>query len=147
MLNDPVFAEVKKKWIENNHKLSVNEDPRITPIGKIIRRIDFDELAQLINVFRGEMSLVGPRAIFKHEMEEYIKTYPSLKKEFDNGFFYVRPGITGIWQIQPSKDDIPIVERVRMEAEYGRNHTLKDYILILIKTPFAIARDIYNAIK
>lgn len=73
------------------------EDPRITPIGKIIRASSVDEFPQLINVLKGEMSLIGPRAYREEELQEYEKKYPHTKK-YINDIRSVKPGITGLWQ-------------------------------------------------
>ena len=136
MLNNPIFKDLKKKWIANQHKLPINEDVRITPIGRIIRRTDLDELAQVFNVLKGEMSIVGPRAIFEHEMNEYVKEYPDLREAFKH-YFDVKPGITGIWQVS-GRNSIPIPERIKMEAEYAKRRNILEDILILLKTPLVV---------
>jgi Undecaprenyl-phosphate galactose phosphotransferase WbaP len=81
-------AEIKKEW-EQNHKLA--KDPRITGIGRFLRRTSIDEFPQLINILKGEMSLVGPRPIVDEEKEKYGEDF--------NRIFSVRPGLTGLWQV------------------------------------------------
>jgi len=81
-------AEIKKEW-EQNHKLA--KDPRITGIGRFLRRTSIDEFPQLINILKGEMSLVGPRPIVDEEKEKYGENFDRI--------FSVRPGLTGLWQV------------------------------------------------
>ena len=136
MLHNPTFRKIKEKWIANQHKLPIKDDIRITPIGRITRRTDLDELAQVFNVLKGEMSIVGPRAIFEHEMKEYIKEYPETKKYFEH-YFDVKPGITGVWQVS-GRNNIPTPERIKMESEYAQRKNLWDDIVVILKTPFVM---------
>ena len=100
-------------------------DPRVTPIGEFLRRTSLDELPQIFNVLKGEMSLVGPRPIVQEEVPRYgihIKKYYSVK-----------PGITGLWQVS-GRSDISYSERVALDVEYVVNRNLLKDIQILIKT-------------
>lgn len=108
---------------ENNHKLK--DDPRITRVGKFLRKTSIDELPQLINVLRGDMSLVGPRMI----------SFPELAKfgEWQDCILEVRPGITGLWQVS-GRSDLEYSERVRMNVYYVNNRSLMLDMGILAKT-------------
>ncbi len=119
--NKPLFA----KYVANNYKLEGDEDPRITRIGKFIRRTSLDELPQLINVLRGEMSLVGPRPIIYEELEEYGE------QSFD--FLSVKPGVTGYWQIK-GRSNVGYPERKDLELHYVYNQSLRLDFYILFKT-------------
>lgn len=114
--------EAQKEW-EEEYKLK--NDPRVTRIGRFLRRTSLDELPQFFNVLRGEMSLVGPRPIVKGEIPKY--------EEYINDYYLVRPGITGIWQVS-GRNDIDYPERVRMDSWYTRNWSLWIDIVILLKT-------------
>lgn len=106
-----------------NHKLK--DDPRITRVGGVLRKFSLDELPQLFNVLRGEMSLVGPRMISPEEMSKY--------ERWDMNLLTVRPGITGLWQVS-GRSDVSYEERVRMDMRYIRNWTIWLDIQILIQT-------------
>lgn len=114
--------EAKIEW-EKDHKLK--NDPRITAIGHLIRNTSLDELPQLWNVIRGEMSLVGPRPIVDAELEKYG----------DDVAYYlmVRPGMTGLWQVS-GRNDVDYERRVYFDSWYVKNWSLWNDIVILIKT-------------
>ena len=112
----------KEEW-EKEFKLK--DDPRITKMGKILRKTSLDELPQLINVIKGEMSLVGPRPIIKDEIEKY--------GEFFADFCLVPPGITGVWQVN-GRSDTTYEERVQMDSWYVRNWSPWVDIVYLLKT-------------
>ena len=117
--SDPQAAE---EW-KSKQKLS--HDPRVTAIGGSLRRSSIDELPQLINVLRGEMSLVGPRPVTTDEMARYGR---------DAAFYLsARPGLTGVWQIS-GRNDVSYAERVRMDAEYCRTWTLLGDVSIMLRT-------------
>ena len=97
----------------------------MTPIGEFLRRTSLDELPQIFNVLKGEMSLVGPRPIVKEEVPRYGK---HIKK-----YYSVKPGITGLWQVS-GRSDISYPERVALDVEYVVNRNLLKDIKILIKT-------------
>jgi lipopolysaccharide/colanic/teichoic acid biosynthesis glycosyltransferase len=108
----------------------LQNDPRITPIGAVIRKTSIDELPQLFNVLRGEMSLVGPRMISPPELEKYSAAWI---------FKSVKPGITGYWQIK-GRQRVSYAERVEMDTFYVNNWTLGLDVRILLSTPFAVLR-------
>lgn len=109
----------------------LKNDPRVTPVGQVLRKTSLDELPQLINVIKGEMSLVGPRPIVQAEMELYgaqITHYLSVK-----------PGITGPWQVG-GRTDTSFSKRIELDAEYARNVGLMLDLKILAKTVPAVLR-------
>lgn len=107
----------------NNHKL--RQDPRVTRVGKVLRRTSIDELPQLLNVFRGEMSLVGPRMI----------SFPELAKfgPWQGKILAVKPGITGLWQVN-GRGELNYDQRVRMNVYYVDNRSFLLDLKILAKT-------------
>jgi exopolysaccharide biosynthesis polyprenyl glycosylphosphotransferase len=124
MLNDYLAAhpQYREEW-EHEHKLK--NDPRITPIGRWLRKTSIDELPQLWNVLCGEMSLVGPRPIVTAEVAKYdSKIGP---------YCNVLPGITGMWQIS-GRNDTTYAQRVELDSYYARNCSLWLDVFILVKT-------------
>ena len=119
--------ELRKEW-EQNHKLK--NDPRITKIGKFLRKTSLDELPQIFNVLKGDMAFVGPRPVTKEELNKFYK---------ENKKFYcmVKPGITGLWQVS-GRNDISYEERVQIDKWYVINWSLWLDVIILIKTFKAI---------
>jgi lipopolysaccharide/colanic/teichoic acid biosynthesis glycosyltransferase len=109
----------------------MKDDPRITRVGRIIRRLSIDELPQLINVFKGDMSLVGPRPLPIKEAEECVGTADMRHM--------VQPGITGLWQIL-GRSDIPYEEMMQLDYLYVTNWTLRWDIKIILRTTIAIVR-------
>ncbi len=114
--------ELKKEWSEN---FKLKNDPRVTRIGKFLRKYSLDELPQLINVIRGEMSLVGPRPIVDSEMHYYGDVL--------GPYTWVRPGITGLWQVS-GRSDTTYAERVHLDEYYIRNWSIWLDIIVLVKT-------------
>jgi exopolysaccharide biosynthesis polyprenyl glycosylphosphotransferase len=119
-----------KAEFEKNFKLK--DDPRITSIGKILRKTSLDELPQLVNVLRGEMSLVGPRMITSEEVAKYGKRRMNL--------LTVKPGISGLWQVS-GRSDVNYEERVRLDMYYIRNYTVWQDIQIILQTFPALLRN------
>ncbi|SFJ63828.1 MULTISPECIES: sugar transferase [unclassified Bacillus (in: firmicutes)] len=114
-----------KKYIDNNYKLEPEEDPRITNLGRFLRKTSLDELPQFINVLKGEMSLVGPRPVVQEELKEYGS------KTAD--FLSVSPGLTGYWQVS-GRSNVGYPERVDLELHYVYNASLFFDIKILFLT-------------
>lgn len=121
--------ELYQKYLENNYKLEPHEDPRITNLGRFLRKTSLDEIPQLINVLKGEMSLVGPRPVVEEELIEY--------KERVNDFLSVKPGITGYWQVS-GRSNIGYPERVDFELYYVYYRSIWLDIKILILTVFQV---------
>jgi undecaprenyl-phosphate galactose phosphotransferase len=115
-------AEARVEW---QNDLKLRNDPRVTTIGKLLRRTSIDELPQLLNVLKGEMSIVGPRPIIVAETEKYDNDI--------SHYYRVRPGITGLWQVS-GRNDVTYSERVRMDSWYVRNWSLWHDIMIVCKT-------------
>jgi lipopolysaccharide/colanic/teichoic acid biosynthesis glycosyltransferase len=118
----------RAEW-ERDHKLT--DDPRITPIGHFLRRTSLDELPQLFNVLRGEMSLVGPRPITLAELPRYGQVRWH--------YLSVRPGMTGLWQVS-GRNDTTYDERVELDREFVEQHSLKLRISILLRTLRVVIR-------
>ncbi len=114
--------EAAKEW-EETHKLK--HDPRVTKIGAFLRKTSLDELPQLFNVIRGQMSLVGPRPIVDEEVIKY--------DVFFSDYTMVRPGMTGLWQTS-GRSDTSYSRRVRLDAWYVRNWNIWLDISLLVKT-------------
>jgi len=113
---------IKTEW-EKNHKLQ--NDPRVTGLGKILRRTSMDEFPQLINVLGGEMSLVGPRPIVDKEVEKYGEDYDRI--------FSIKPGMTGLWQVS-GRSDTGYNERVAYDTYYLQSWSVWLDLWILFKT-------------
>ncbi len=121
-----------KRYVDNDFKLPEDEDPRISPLGRFLRKSSLDELPQLVNVLRGEMSMVGPRPIVPAEIEHY-RPYTAL-------FLSVRPGITGLWQVS-GRSDVRYPERAFMDLDYiGNNSVLTDMSILVRTVPAVLAR-------
>lgn len=112
-------------------EFKLRDDPRVTPVGRLLRRLSIDELPQLVNVLRGEMSLVGPRMISEPELGRYGDDAARLLS--------VRPGLTGLWQVG-GRHALPASERVRLDLEYVERHSLWMDLAILARTLGAVVR-------
>lgn len=119
LMTDPA---AKLEW-EQGHKLKV--DPRVTRIGAFLRRTSLDELPQLFNVLRGDMSLVGPRPIVMAEVKRYGRYFPD--------YCSVRPGLTGLWQIS-GRSDTSYRRRVALDVTYCRSRSVGMDLRILFLT-------------
>jgi exopolysaccharide biosynthesis polyprenyl glycosylphosphotransferase len=136
--NDPKIHQLfmkqmiagKAKTGDGKPVYKMKDDPRITSIGKIIRRASLDELPQFINVLKGEMSLVGPRPPLPYEYREYDVWHRRRVLE-------IKPGITGLWQVR-GRSRVSFDEMVRLDLQYARGWSLWLDIQILLKTPAAV---------
>lgn len=126
--------KLKKEYQESSFKLK--DDPRITAIGKILRRYSIDEIPQLINVLIGDMSLIGPRAYQFDELKHQQNVYPGTKK-FVQTIIQARPGASGPWQVS-GRSFINFDKRVKMDAKYVKRRSILYDIWIIIKTPIAM---------
>jgi len=120
--------ELRAEW-ERNYKLK--KDPRITRIGRFLRRTSLDELPQFINVLRGEMSVVGARPIVGKELEEY---YKGNGEQSAGRYCSMKPGITGPWQVIKRSDIVNYQERVELDDWYVLNYSLRTDLKIIAKT-------------
>ena len=132
-----VDADKRKKELEAQNEMDgpvfkMKNDPRITRVGKFLRKISIDEMPQFINVFIGNMSLVGPRPPLPNEVEQYTD-YHRLR-------LIVTPGITCDWQIAHNRNDIPFDEWVEMDLNYIENRTALGDLKIIFKTPIAMLK-------
>ena len=116
-------SKAKEEW-EKTFKLK--NDPRITPIGKFLRKTSLDELPQFINVLKGEMSVVGPRPVVEEELKKYYKDKAELYKS-------VKPGVTGYWQVE-GRSDTDYNERIKMDEYYIKNRSFLMDLKIILKT-------------
>ncbi len=131
---DTKYKDIYEEYKKNNYKLK--NDPRITKVGKFIRKYSLDELPQFINVLKGDMSLVGPRAYYFDELDYYIAKKKKFKKDIQI-ITSIKPGITGVWQVS-GRSNIPFDKRIQIDLEYAMNYSIKQYFLILLKTPMAV---------
>lgn len=139
--NNDKFLKEKypKLWIKyknNDWKLAANEDPRITVIGKIIRATSIDEMPQFINILRGEMSLVGPRAYRDEELNEYAIKYPDTQKYIAD-IRSIKPGLTGPWQVS-GRNKLSFEKRAKLDSQYAHNRSISNELIIILKTPLAM---------
>ena len=117
------FTPAQKKEYAETFKLK--DDPRITKVGKFIRKTSLDELPQLFNILRGDMTIVGPRPIVTEELKYY--------GEYDKYYMAVKPGLTGLWQVS-GRSDTSYDERVELDMEYIKTRTILKDIYIMIMT-------------
>ena len=132
---DPRFKNVYMEKRKSGNYKPVN-DPRITPVGKFIRKHSIDEMPQLINVLRGEMSIVGPRAYLPDELQEQQKKFPGTQK-YVKEMLTVKPGITGFWQVN-GRSEVNFDKRIEMDAYYARKKSIVFDALIMLKTPMVM---------
>lgn len=125
-----LYEEYKKNcW-------KLNDDPRITKVGKLLRKASIDEMPQFFNVLRGEMSVVGPRAYVEDELKSESERYREVD-QYINRLLKVKPGITGPWQVS-GRNDIPWNVRAEMDADYAERRSILYDIRIILKTPLAM---------
>lgn len=125
-----------KKFKAGDWKLEAKDDPRITPLGRILRSLTIDEFPQIYNVLVGDMSMVGPRAYLKRELTEQVKKYPITKKHMDM-VMKVKPGITGLWQVS-GRNEVTFDKRAALDAQYVKDMSLWTDLTILFQTPKAM---------
>ena len=123
-----LYPSARLEW-QSNRKL--RDDPRVTVVGFALRRSSLDELPQLLNVLRGEMSLVGPRPIVEAETVHYGVHVAD--------YIRVRPGLTGLWQVS-GRSDTSYATRVQMDVDYVRRQSFARDLLILVKTLPAVVK-------
>lgn len=132
--DDPKFEGLYQKYKKGNYKL--RDDPRITKIGRFIRKHSLDEIPQLINVLNGEMSIVGPRAYYPDELAEQQEKYPHTKV-LVRVVLSVRPGITGAWQVS-GRSEVNFDKRIKIDSDYVRRRSIFYDMIIILKTPWAM---------
>jgi len=129
--SDHILASDRDLQYAYTQNFKLKSDPRITKLGRCLRKYSLDELPQLFNVLTGQMSLVGPRMITAPELARYGE-YKSL-------LMTVKPGLTGYWQVH-GRQDVSYEERVRMDVAYITHWTLKMDIQLLLLTPLRVIR-------
>lgn len=130
---DPKFKKAyKEQQTAGNYK--IRNDPRVTKVGRILRKYSIDEMPQLINVLKGEMSIVGPRPYYREELTKQQKLFRGTEK-YVHDMQEVRPGITGFWQVS-GRSSVTFDKRIQMDAYYARKKSILFDILIMLKTPW-----------
>jgi lipopolysaccharide/colanic/teichoic acid biosynthesis glycosyltransferase len=119
-------GNARREWLKD-HKL--RKDPRVTAFGQFLRRSSLDELPQLINVLRGEMSIVGPRPIVDAEISRYGRRIAN--------YYRVKPGITGIWQVS-GRNDVEYRTRIAMDCLYAKSVRPSLYLWLVVATVPAV---------
>ena len=131
---NPKYSSLYNVYKKGSYKLK--DDPRITAVGHFIRKHSLDEIPQALNILRGEMSLVGPRAYYPDELRNQQKKYPhtidSVKIVLS-----VKPGVTGFWQVS-GRSEINFDKRIEMDASYVKKRSLLYDLWIITKTPWAM---------
>lgn len=131
---DPKFRRLYEEYKSSSYKLK--NDPRITKVGRFLRRFSLDELPQVFNILKGEMSLVGPRAYYPDELKNQQKVYPKTS-EYVKEILKAKPGITGYWQVT-GRSEVNFDKRVKMDADYVRRRSISSDLVIIAKTPWAM---------
>jgi lipopolysaccharide/colanic/teichoic acid biosynthesis glycosyltransferase len=121
--------ELKRRYVENDYKVPLESDPRVTRIGRFLRKSSLDELPQLFNVLIGSMSLVGPRPIVREELRWYADQAAVLLS--------VKPGVTGVWQVQ-GRSRIGYPDRTKVELEAIRSRSFWRDLKILMRSVPAV---------
>lgn len=130
-------ARFKKLYLEyKRSSYKLHRDPRVTKFGKFIRKHSIDEMPQLINVLKGEMSIVGPRPYYPDELKEQTAKYPHTKPLLRD-VLSVKPGITGFWQVS-GRSEVNFDKRIEMDAYYARKKSIWLDLLIMAKTPWVM---------
>jgi len=121
-------------WQEYQREYKIKNDPRVTRIGNFLRKSSIDELPQLVNILLGDMSLVGPRAYRKEEIEHQMKTYPKIAEQIKVSLT-IKPGLTGVWQVS-GRSNVSFEERIKMDCNYAKRKSIRyDLYLILLTIP------------
>jgi lipopolysaccharide/colanic/teichoic acid biosynthesis glycosyltransferase len=132
--HDPKLAKLYGEYKRNSYKLRT--DPRVTRVGRFIRKHSLDEIPQLLNVLLGEMSLVGPRPYYPDELIEQQRKYPHTRN-LVKIVLSAKPGITGQWQVS-GRSEVNFDKRIKMDADYVQKRSLLLDISILLKSPWAM---------
>jgi lipopolysaccharide/colanic/teichoic acid biosynthesis glycosyltransferase len=132
--HDPHLAKLYGEYKRNSYKL--RKDPRVTNVGRFIRKHSLDEIPQLFNVLNGEMSLVGPRPYYPDELVDQQRKYPHTKN-LVKIVLSAKPGITGHWQVS-GRSEVNFDKRIKMDADYVKRRSLVLDIIILLKSPWAM---------
>ena len=134
LTSDPKYKSLLDEYKKGGYKLK--GDPRITPVGRFIRKYSLDEIPQFVNVLRGDMSVVGPRAYYQDELRDQQKKYPHTRDAVKI-VLSVKPGITGVWQVS-GRSDINFDKRIQLDAHYAKKRSIIYDIILILKTPKAM---------
>lgn len=134
LAHDESFKKLYLEYKKGSYKLK--DDPRITKVGRFIRKYSIDEVPQFINVLKGDMSIVGPRAYYADELKEQQKQYPHTRDAVKE-MLSVKPGITGVWQVS-GRSEINFDKRIQLDAKYAARKSIFFDLIIILRTPFAI---------
>lgn len=126
--------KLMEEYKRNSYKIF--NDPRVTNVGKIIRKYSIDEFPQFFNILKGDMSLVGPRAYYPYELEEQQEKYPESRK-YVKVILSGKPGLTGVWQVT-GRSEINFDKRVQMDAGYVKRRSILYDIWLMLKTVPAV---------
>lgn len=132
--SDPGMRRLYEEYKKNSYKLK--EDPRVTTVGRFLRKHSLDEIPQLLNVLRGDMSIVGPRAYYPDELANQQRMYPATRKLVKK-VLSIKPGITGFWQVS-GRSEVNFDKRIAMDADYVKHRSVWYDMNILAKTPWAM---------
>ena len=131
---DPKLRRLYQEYKRNSYKL--RQDPRVTMVGRFIRKHSLDEIPQFLNVLKGDMSLVGPRQYYADELVEQQHKYPHTK-DLVKVVLSARPGITGYWQVS-GRSEVNFDKRIKLDADYVLKQSLFLDLYILFKSPWAM---------
>lgn len=132
--DNPKYSNLYNTYKKGSYKLK--NDPRITKVGRFIRKHSLDEIPQLLNILKGEMSIVGPRAYYPDELREQQRKYPQTADSV-KVVLSVRPGLTGFWQVS-GRSEINFDKRIQMDASYVSKRSIPYDLWIIAKTPWAM---------
>jgi exopolysaccharide production protein ExoY len=125
--NDPALNDL---FLRGGHKIPSHLDPRITTVGRVLRRLSLDELPQLLNVLWGHMSIVGPRPVERSQLDRDYGAYRSI-------YLALRPGLTGLWQVS-GRSTVAFPERAHLDDRYLTTCGLWNDVKILLRTPLVV---------
>lgn len=128
---DQYLAENEDARREWNANFKLKNDPRVTPLGRFLRKTSLDELPQILNVLRGDMSFVGPRPVPARELKEYGSAR--------HAYLVGRPGITGAWQVN-GRNELDYATRVAMDVNYRHNESFFGDTIVILKTPLKVLK-------
>ena len=122
--------DLHERFVQNSHKLPCRVDPRVTRVGRVLRRLSLDELPQLLNVLSGHMSIVGPRPV---ERSQLIRDYGA----YEPSYVALRPGLTGLWQVS-GRSRVHVPERAQLDCRYLESCGPWTDVKIILRTPRAV---------
>lgn len=131
---NPEYSKLYDVYKKGSYKLK--NDPRVTTVGRFIRKHSLDEIPQFFNILKGEMGVVGPRAYYPDELQEQQKKYPGTQESVQI-VLSVKPGLTGYWQVS-GRSEINFDKRIKMDAQYVKESNIRYNLWIIAKTPWAM---------